>query len=130
MAAGGQCVQLVHDPASFGGLFLLIRREEHHMVPLKDLAPEILRGLSVPREALGWSGKAWDSADADNFLWRRDAASWRVRILDGGVRLPASHGAPLASHAAPLAAQKYARAGYSRLLAGSVGVLGRCLVLS
>ena len=33
------------------------------MVPLKDLAPEILRGLSVPREALGWSGKAWDSAD-------------------------------------------------------------------
>ena len=100
------------------------------MVPLKDLAPEILRGLSVPREALGWSGKAWDSADAHNFLWRRDAASWRVRIFDGGVRLPASHGAPLASPGAPLAAQKYARAGYSRLLAGSVDVLGRCLMLS
>ena len=100
------------------------------MVPLKDLAPEILRGLSVPRKALACSGKAWDSADADKFLWRRDAASSRVRIFDGGVRFPASHGAPLASHAAPLAAQKYARAGYSRLLAGSVGVLGRCLVLS
>ena len=100
------------------------------MVPLKDLAPEILRGLSVTREALGWSGKAWDSADADNFLWRGDAALWRVRFLDGRVRLPASHGAPLASHAAPLAAQKFARAGYSHLLAGSVGVLGRCLVLS
>ena len=100
------------------------------MVPLKDLAPEILRGLSVPREGLKWSGKAWDSADAENFLWRRDAASWRVRILDGRVRLPANHGAPLASPGAPLAAQKYARAGYSRLLAGSVGVLGRCLMLS
>ena len=74
------------------------------MVPLKDLAPEILRGLSVPREALGWSGKAWDSADAENFLWRRDAASWRVRILDGRVRLPTSPGAPLASPGAPLPA--------------------------
>ena len=129
MAAGGQCVQLVHDPASFGSS-LSKGGASYNQVPLKDLALEILRGLSVPREALGWSGKAWDSADADNFLWRRDAASWRVRILDGGVRLPVSHGAPLASDAAPLAAQKFARAGYSRLLAGSVGVLGRCLVLS
>ena len=100
------------------------------MVPFKDLALEILRGLSVPRETLKLSGKAWDSADAEKFLGRRDAASWRVRILDGRVRLPASHGAPLASPGAPLAAQKYAGAGYSRLLAGSVGVLGRCLMLS